>query len=151
MFRLLALLSLAGCDLFALGGEPNDSNASTDTQAEGDTDTGDGVHPDAPVISEVSSIDCWDNVDLEPTWIVEAFVSDPQGDDNIAVMDGYAVIVVGGIDGTHRAAVFAAGLLSASWTSTAEEEPCTVVAKMRVVAVDDEGHESEGAEVDLPE
>ncbi len=151
MFRFLALLSLTGCELFSLGGQPDDTaNPADDTGTQDDTDTGEGIHPDAPVISEITSIDCYDNVDAEPTWIVEARVTDPQGDDNISVMGGHAVIVVGGIDGTHRPAVFAAGLLSTSWTSTAEEEPCTIVAKMRVVAVDDEGHESEGAEVDLP-
>ncbi|GDX83077.1 hypothetical protein LBMAG42_48880 [Deltaproteobacteria bacterium] len=154
MHRLLLLLAffpLNGCDAASeeTGGPGGDADADTD--ADTDTDTGDGISPDAPVITGIGSVECFDNVDSEPTWIIsDGTVTDPQGDNNITVMDNYAVIIQSGLEGVQHAALYANGLLSASWTSTPDDEPCTLEGKMRVVAVDDEGHASAPWDISLP-
>lgn len=154
MHRLLLLLAffpLTGCDAAndESGGPGGDADADTD--ADTDTDSGDGISPDAPVVTGIGAVECFDNVDGEPTWIISnGTVTDPQGDKNISVTANYAVIIQNGIEGVQHAAVYANGLLSASWPSTPEDEPCTLEGKMRVVAVDDEGHESAPWDVSLP-
>lgn len=148
MSRTLILLCFLGCDGAAdSGGSGAEGDADTDTDADADTDTG-GISPDAPVVT-ITGVQCAPNTDSNPMWVVDGTVTDPQGEDNISVMDNYAVIVQGGQEGERHAAVVAGGALTSSWTGSPEGEPCELQGTVRAVATDDEGHASAAAEWEL--
>ncbi len=158
MLRLSLSLPLffGGCGLF---GDPvalddsadadADADADTDADSDADSDSDVDVDVNAPVV-EITSVTCTVNVDSEPTWIVNGTATDPQGEDDITVMDNFAVIVQNDRPGTERPAVFANGALLASWTSTEDEESCTLTGTVQLYAMDDDGHLSEGAEYAWP-
>lgn len=94
----------------------------------------------------ITSVQCALNPDSNPMWVVDGTVTDPQGEDNISVMDNYVVIVQGGQEGERHAAVVSRGALTGSWTGSPDSEPCEVEGVVRAVASDDEGHASAPAE-----
>ncbi len=150
MSRSLLLLCLLACDGAAdsAGGGPGaDADTDTDADTDADTDTG-GISPDAPVVT-ITGVQCAPNSDSNPMWVIDGTVTDPQGEDNISVMDNYAVIVQEGQEGERHAAVVAGGALTASWTGSPEGEPCELKGTVRAVATDDEGHASAAAEWEI--
>ena len=145
MTRAFLFLALFACDGAADTAGGPDADADADTDADSDTDSGGGVSPDAPVVT-ITNVQCSLNNDSNPFWVVDGTVTDPQGEDNISVMDNYAVIVQGGQEGERRPAVIMGGVLTCSWTGSPSEEPCEATGTVRAVAVDDEGHASAPAE-----
>ena len=126
MSRSLLLLCLLACDGAAdsAGGGPGaDADTDTDADTDADTDTG-GISPDAPVVT-ITGVQCAPNSDSNPMWVIDGTVTDPQGEDNISVMDNYAVIVQEGQEGERHAAVVAGGspVRSASAGSSAARSP----------------------------
>ncbi len=144
MYRLTVLLPLVflGCD--AAGTDSADT-AGGDTDTDTDPDTATDVDINAPVVT-ITGVSCANNVDAEPTWVVDGTATDPQGEDDISSLDNYAAIVQGDTEGDPHAAAFGNGTLIASWTSTEDEESCSLTGTVRLYAMDDDGHLSAPAE-----
>ncbi len=151
MLRLSLSLSLflVGCgDPVGLG-DSAEGDADADADADSDADSDSDVDVNAPVV-EITSVSCAVNVDAEPTWIVNGTATDPQGEDDITVSQNFAVIVQNDRPGDEQPAVFANGALLSSWTSTEDEESCTLTGTVQLYAMDDDGHLSAGAEYTWP-
>lgn len=137
MHRLLPLLMLACGPINLSGGDSADTGAG-DTDADTDTD----VSVDAPIIASVDDVMCSSTTDGEPAWFIQATVSDPQGLDSLAKTGSYGLIVQDGMAGEVHYGVCPNGALTISWEDPTSTEPCTLTGTVRVVAVDEDDHES---------
>jgi hypothetical protein len=148
----LSLLLLLGCGPITVGNDSGDTAADTDTDtdADSDADTDTDVSPDAPVIESVDTVTCAPNTDSEPTWIVEATATDPQGLDTFAKLDNYAQVIIDGVAGEEHYGVCNKGQLTVSWEDPSGVEACEITGTIRVVAVDEDGHASAPWDYDWP-
>lgn len=151
--RMLPLVLLFGCGPMSLGTDGTDTAGGNDTGGGNDTDTSGGdteVSPDAPVIESVENVMCQPNTDSEPSWFIQATVTDPQGQDTFSKTGSYAQVIIGGIAGTEHYGVCNKGALTISWEDPSATEACEITGTVRIYAVDEDDNRSAPWNYDWP-
>lgn len=135
------LLPLLACT----GSNDDDDDKSRDSGEDDSAAPVDTGEPQRPEVQNVESVSCTPVADGADAWVITANVTDPQGNDTLSKLDSYIVITVDDepVGGQH-AMTCKEGQCSGSWRAEAGE-PCSLAgtAEIVIVAVDEDGHESE--------